>query len=512
MAINQLKTGAFLSYLLIGLGAFLSVLYTPVMLRLLGQSEYGLYSLVASVVSYLGLFSFGFGSAYVRYFARFKARDDQQGLAGMNGMFFSVFSGLGLVAIMAGVLLVLNSDKVFGSELTVAELQRARTLLIIMIVNTAITFPGIVFNSYISAREKFIFQKSLLLVKTVLNPVFIVVVLLMGHGSVGMAVAVTILNFCIESINVWFCLKKAGMKISFMRFEPGLLRELFVFSSFIFLNLVVNQINWNVDRYIIGWFRGTVEVAIYSIAAQLNTYYLTFSTAISNVYIPRVNEMVAANSSNKELSSLFARIGRLQFLVLGLVIGLLIFFGKAFITLWAGPGYVRAYPMALLLMVPVTIPLIQNLGIEIQRAKNMHKFRSWVYLLIALANVLISIPLVKAYGGMGAATGTAIALIVGNVLIMNWYYHNKVGINIVFFAKRIVVLLPGLIIPAISGFLILKYFDLTLIPQFILLGFVFIVIYVLSVWFLVMNSYEKELISGPVLRIANLISRKNINK
>ncbi|MDD4756642.1 MAG: oligosaccharide flippase family protein, partial [Prolixibacteraceae bacterium] len=278
---NQLKTGALLSYILIGLGAFLSILYTPVMLRLLGQSEYGLYSLVASVVSYLGLFSFGFGSAYIRFFSVYKAKNDARGLAEMNGVFFLIFLFLGLIAVVAGLFLVMNSAKVFGSELTASEHEKARILLIIMIINTAITFPCIVFNSYVSAREKFVFQKSLLIVKTVLNPVFIIGVLLLGYGSVGMAVAVTILNLLVELVNVWFSLRKAGMQIRFGSINPKLLKELLVFSSFIFMNLVVNQINWNVDRYIIGWFRGTVEVAVYSVAAQLNTYYLSFSTAIS---------------------------------------------------------------------------------------------------------------------------------------------------------------------------------------------------------------------------------------
>ncbi len=509
MAVNQLKTGALLSYLLIGLGAFLSILYTPVMLRLLGQSEYGLYSLVASVVAYLGLFSFGFGSAYIRYFSVYKANNDREGLAGMNGMFFLIFSALGFIAVMAGLFLVYNSDKVFGNELTPAELERARVLLIIMVLNTVITFPAIVFNAYVSAREKFIFQKSLLIIKTVLNPVFIIAVLMMGYGSVGMAVVVTVLGLIVELVNVWFCFRKGGMEISFRRFEPGLLKELFVFSSFIFMNLVVNQINWNVDRYIIGWFRGTVEVAVYSIAAQLNTYFLTFSTAISNVYIPRVNEMVASKCSNRELTGLFTRIGRLQFLVLAMVIGLLIFFGKPFIILWAGPEYVRAYGMSLLLVIPVTLPLIQNLGIEIQRAKNMHKFRSWVYLLIAVGNVLITIPLVKMYGGMGAAAGTAIALTIGNVLFMNWYYHKKVGLNIIFFSKQIASILPGLFLPAITGYLIMQYIDLMYIPWFILFSLLFLIIFGLSVWFLGMNRYEKELILKPLKRLTGRLMKRD---
>jgi hypothetical protein len=104
-----------------------------------------------------------------------------------------------------------------------------------MIINTAFTFPAIVFNSYVSAREKFVFQKSLLIVKTVLNPVFIVGVLLLGYGSVGMAVAVTVLSLLVELVNLWFCLRKAGMELRFGHFNPKLLKVLFVFSCFLFL-------------------------------------------------------------------------------------------------------------------------------------------------------------------------------------------------------------------------------------------------------------------------------------
>ncbi len=503
MKLNQLKTGALLSYLLIGLSSFISILYTPIMLRLLGQSEYGLYSLVASVVAYLGLFNFGFGSAYIKYFSVYKAASDNEGLARLNGMFLMIFAALGALAVTAGIVLVIFSDSAFGNELTVSELAKAKTLMIIMVVNTAITFPTIVFNSYVSANEKFIFQKSLLIIKTIASPLIIIPVLLMGYGSVGMAAIVTVLALVIEIINIWFCFKKADIRFIFSKFDTKLVKELFIFSSFIFMNLVVNQINWNVDRFIIGWFRGTIEVAVYSIAAQLNTYFLTFSTAISNVYIPRVNEMIARKCSDWELTELFARLGRLQFIVLALVIGLLVFFGMPFITLWAGPDYSRSYYMALLLIIPVTIPLIQNLGIEIQRAKNQHKFRSWVYLFIAIGNIGISIPLTKLYGGMGAATGTAIALTIGNILIMNWYYHKKVGLNIKYFISQIAKILPVLAIPAVAGYLFMHFINLHFIPNFILFATLFIAIYGFSMWFLAFNNYEKELILKPLFKLKN---------
>ncbi|MFZ4725604.1 MAG: lipopolysaccharide biosynthesis protein [Paludibacter sp.] len=501
MKVNQLKAGAIMSYLLIGLGSLISIVYTPIMLRLLGQSEYGLYNLVSSVVSYLGLLSFGFGSAYIKYYSNYKAKDEFENIAKLNGMFLCIFSVMGIVSVLSGIVLVLNTENIFGTQLTPNELSKAKILMAIMVVNIAISFPAIVFNSYVSANEKFIFQRSLQIIKVITSPFLILPVLIMGYASIGMAIATTVLNFSIEFINAFYCYKKININFSFKKFDMVLLRELFIFSSFIFMNLVVNQINWNVDRFIVGRFKGTIAVATYSLAAQLNTYYLSFSTALSGVFIPRVNAMVSGKNDNKELSLLFAKLGRLQFILLSLIITGLIFFGLGFIQLWAGDDYHDSYGIALMLIVPVTLPLLQNLGIEIQRAKNMHKFRSWVYLFIAVANVAISIPLVKLYGGIGAAAGTAIALVIGNVFIMNWYYHKKVGLDIKLFVVEILKITPSLIIPSIAGVLMFLYLDLFNLKILVLSILIYTIIFSISMWFLGMNQYEKDLVIKPYNKI-----------
>ncbi len=498
MKVNQLKAGAVLSYLYLGLGTVISIAYTPFMLRLLGQSEYGLYNLVASVVSYLGLLNFGFGHAYIRYYSRYKVEEARQEIARLNGMFLVIFSVIGVVAILAGMVLVSYTGAILGEELTATELSRARILMAIMVLNIAFTFPGLVFNSHITANERFVFQKSLQVIRVIANPFLVLPILIMGYGSVGMVIVITLLNLSIEISHVIFCFRKLKMRFSFQSFDMGLLREMAIFSSFIFMNLVVNQINWNVDRFILGRFHGTIAVATYSLAAQLNTYYLSISTAISNVFIPRVHQMVSAHDDNRELTSLFTRVGRLQFMVLALICLGLLFFGRPFIQLWAGEDYGESYYIALLLIIPVTIPLIQNIGIEIQRAKNMHKFRSWVYLFIALGNIGITIPLVKAFGGVGAALGTAIALIIGNVLIMNWYYHKRVGLNMLIFWKEIGRILPALLIPIMSGLLIHYYVDLSVVWMMALAGAAFVLLFVASIWRWGMNAGEKELFAKPL--------------
>ena len=159
-----------LSYVSIIAQNIISIVYTPVMLRLLGQSEYGLYQLVYSVVSYLGLLSFGFGSAYVRFYSRYKVKDDQDGIAKLNGMFMIVFTIIAMIALLTGGVLVGNVNNLFSKSLTVSEIGTARILMLLMVINLAISFPSSVFDSYITAHEQYLFQRVISLLQVVLNP------------------------------------------------------------------------------------------------------------------------------------------------------------------------------------------------------------------------------------------------------------------------------------------------------------------------------------------------------
>ncbi len=506
MKVNPLKAGVVLSYVSMILGYLVSIIYTPIMLRLLGQTEYGLYNLVASVVAYLGVLNFGFGSAYLRYYSRYKGLDAEEKISKLNGMFLIVFSFIGFIAVVAGFILAMNIEVVLGSKLTSAELSKAKVLMFILVINLAVSFPNIVFTSYITANERFIFQKFVQMIKTMTSPFIIIPVLFLGYGSVGMVYTITVLNIIIEITNFLYCKKNLKMNFNFKDFDFKLMKEMTVFSSFIFINLLVDQINWNVDKFILGRFHGTVSVAIYGLAAQLNGYYLSLSTAISKVFIPRVHRLVVAGN-NEELTKLFTRIGRIQFMVLSLILSGLIFFGKSFITMWAGKNYTDSYQIVVLLVIPVTIPLIQNIGIEIQRAKNMHKFRTIVYFLIAIGNVFLTIPLARNYEGIGAATGTAIAILLGNGFIMNWYNHFKVGLDMKYFWKQILSFTKALVPPVIVGILINYFLSLENIIPFLFYGFIYVIIFAISMWKIGMNQYEKNLIGVPVKRLFTKFGR-----
>ena len=240
-----------------------------------------------------------------------------------------------------------------------------------------------------------------------------------------------------------------------------------VFSFFIFLNSVIDQINWNVDKFLLGMYKGTKTVAVYDVAAQINSFFINISTVVSSVFIPRVNRISVEENSNEKFTDLFIKVGRIQFFVVFLFISGFVIFGKFFITTWAGSGYEESYYVLIILILSISIPLIQNLGIEILRAINMQVFRSVVYFIIAIGNVILSIYLCKIYGAIGAAMGTAFSLIIGNVFIMNIYYQKKVKLNIIAFWKNIGKIIPSCVPALLLGTLINKVYLIDNIAKFL---------------------------------------------
>lgn len=501
MTINQRKAGVVLTYTGEAIKVLTGLIYTPIMLRLLGQSEYGLYQMVFSVVSHLSLLSMGFGGAYLRFYSRYTAQGDRRGVASLNGMFMAIFCSISAICVLCGVVMIANAELVFGKGLSVDELKKAKVLMALMVANMALTFPNSVFNCHVTAHEKFLFQKLLFVLQNLLSPFLTLPLLLMGYRSIAVVVIQTVLTAATLLANMYYCFTRLRIQFLFRELRFSLLKEMWVFTFFVFLNQIVDQVNWSADKFLVGRMIGTTATAVYGVGGQINTMYLQMSTAVANVFVPKVNRIVAEKHGDRELTKLFTKIGRVQTLIVMLILTGFIFFGKPFIRLWAGVGYEHAYAVALFLIIPLTVPLIQHIGIEIQMAKNKHKTRSVVYFIIAIANIFISIPLIRLFGEVGAAAGTAIALIVGNIVFMNWYYHKKIGIDILYFWKEISKFIPALILPCMVGAGLMCFVPCTSWGALALLILTYTVVYSLCMWRWGMNADEKSLIFGVLNKI-----------
>lgn len=499
---NQLKIGAILSYVNILVSLIVGLGYTPIMIRLLGQSEFGLYSLIGSLVAYLSVLDMGLGNTIVRYVSRNRAVGDKKSESELNGLFLAIYSVIGLITLIVGSILYFNVENMFGATLSVDQIERAKIMMILLIFNIAISFPLSVFASLMQAYERFIFLRIFNIISVLLKPIIALPFLFMGYGAVSLVVTATIVNIVCLLTNVYYCFKYLDIHFSKGHFEKAFLYEISGYAFFIFLNAIMNKIYWGTGQFILGMVSGTIQVAIYAIAMQFMNMYMLFSNAISGVLLPKVTMMVANGTTKIELTNLMIKIGRLQYIIIGYILVMFFLIGKEFIYLWAGENYLSAYPMILILMIGLLIALVQNAGIAILQAMNLNCYRMTAYTIVAVINIFTSVILAKMYGGLGCAISTAVALLISTGLIMNRYYHKRIGIDIPLFWKNITHMMPSAFILIV----LVEIFQMNISLKYSWLYFaikvvIYTLIYMILMYFIGMNGYEKNLCRSAICKV-----------
>ena len=498
---NQRRWGAILSYINIIATIVVGLVYTPVMLRLLGQSEYGLYSLIGSLASYLSVLDMGLGNTIVRYTAKNRADGTVKEEQELNGLFLVVYSIIGLIAAGAGMILYANLGNLFDATLDAGELYRARIMMLLLVFNIAFSFPLSVFSSIMQAYERFIFLRVTNILRVILNPLFVLPFLYFGYGSIMMVIVSTILNLLCLFSNVYYAFRYLKVTFRLGNYEFPFLYEITGYSFFIFLNAIMDKVYWGTGQFVLGIVSGTMQVAVYAIAMQFMMMYMNFSTAISGVILPKVTMMVAKHISTTELTNLMIRIGRLQYILVGYIFCMFILVGSEFIELWAGYAYVSAYPIIILLMAALLIPLIQNVGISILQAMNLNRYRMTVYTVCALIALGISFPLAIRFGGMGCAIATAGSLFISTGFIMNRYYANVIHLGIKEFWRNIFSMSKGFVFLLVFGFGF-NYIVKAPVSWEHMIGTISVdtVFYVFVMYFWCFNNSEKNLCRQMVQR------------
>lgn len=501
---NQVKAGAVLNYVIIGLNTIVGLAYTPYMLRCLGQNEYGLYSLVASVIAYLTILDFGFGNAIIRYTAKFRAEGKKQEQWEMFGMFLIVYSIIGLIAFCGGLALYFNVDALFDRTMTVSDLSQAHTMMLLLTFNLAFTFPLSIFGSIISAYENFIFQRVVNILRIILSTGVLILVLAVGYKAVALVIVQTVFNLFTLVINLVYCKKKLKIRIIFGKFNLSFIKEISVYSFWIFLNAIMDKIYWGTGQFVLGAVSGTIAVAVFSIAILLEQMYMQFSASIASVLLPKVTAMVAKENNIGQISGLFIKTGRLQCLVMTFILSGFIIFGKGFINIWAGEGYSVSYTIALIFFLALFVPLIQNTGITILQARNQMKFRSLLYLSISIVSLVFQIILAKSMGAIGCALAIGIALVIGQGIIMNIYYQRKQGIDIKRFWCEIGRMITAPIFLTVLWCMLSYKLDFSNLIYLITGIILFTMLFIPLIWKFSMNGYERQLIRKPLSRFMKI--------
>lgn len=500
---KQLFLGAVLSYVALFVQCLSNLIYTPIILKSLGQNEYGIYSLCLSFVSYLTIFNSGVNAAYIRFYVQ-KVTTDPDKVSDLNGIFVKIFSFLSIVGLLAGLILSFKAEAIFGTKLSSSDYTLLKTLFFILSFTTAVTIIDCIFSSLVIAHERFVIAKTVNLFKSIIIPIIGIPMLLNGYGSIALFLITLGIVLAATIFNALYCFIGLQVRINFKYFNKPLFKAIVVFAGAIVIQGIMDLLNWQIDKFILARVQGAVEVSIYSVGSFLNIFYISVSTCLSSVFIAEVNRLVALKK-DKELSDLFIRTSRIFTYILVLVMSGYCIFGKAFIIRWAGAEYENSFYVGLLIMLPITVGLSMGLGQDIVRAKNVHKRQIMFNIIVSNFNFVISIPLAIKYGSIGAAFGTFLCEIITCIIIQPLYYNRYAKLDMKSYLHHIFAISPGLIIPFVLGFILCHiaiientYFSI------IKYAIVYTVVYSLSMYFISMNSYEKELMKKILRKVIKI--------
>lgn len=491
---SQLKTGVILGYINMLVGNLIPMFYTPVMLELLGQSEYGLYKLASSAASYLSLATFGIGSAVTRYLIKSRVEEGKDAEARIFGLFNIIFQIIAVFTCVVGTLIVINLDFFYSNSLTALELQRMKLLVLILTVNTAIGFSASSYNAVVSSHERYLFLQIVNIITTCVSPIANIIVLYWGYASIGMTISSLILNIIVRIIYIVYVKRVLQIRPIYHNMPTNLVKEILSFSFWVFLATIVSQLYNATDTMIIGAIPelATVGVAIYNVGGVFNNMVCSLAQAVSSLFTPRANRLAFSGASNAELTDFCIRIGRYQCFVISLACSGFVAFGRQFITWYVGTGYLDAYWVAILMMIPACIPLIQSAALSIIQAQNKHQFRSVVYLIIAIANVIGTYVLVHSHGIVGAAFVSGLSTLAGQGIAMNWYYWKRIKLDIPRFWRSILQTIWIPVLMSTTVILLSRFIDFSKVVIFFVGVVVYTVIYFILCWKFSMTSSEKS--------------------
>ncbi len=496
---SQLKKGAILSYLSIILTNGIGLLLTPFMIHKLGDSEYGLYTLIGSLIGYISVLDFGLNNTIVRFVSKYRALEDKKGEQNFLATTMLIYAVISFLIVLFGVILFYNLNDIF-KKLTPDELYKAKIMFVILIFNLAITLPGGAFSAISNAYERFVFPRAIEISKYILRSVMLVMILLMGSDSIGIVILDTIVNLVAISINAYYVFKFLHIKMKLTEVDKSLIKQIFNYSFWIFIFAMVGQFQWRSGQVILGVVSGTKDVAIYGVGIMLGTYYGAFSTAISSVFLPRATQMTVLNASSEELTTAMIRIGRFSLITLMMIFGGFLLYGQQFIHLWVGDTYKISWAIALIIMFSYTLPLIQSFANSILESKSLFSFKAKTYITLIVLGTVLGAFLVKPFGVLGLIVGTTLGWLLSQI-IMNFYYSKKLKLEILRFFKEVAHrLLPTFLVVVLIGYVInylpgMGWFNL------LLKILMFCVVFCIMIYKFGMNRSEKDVFLSLIPKI-----------
>lgn len=496
----QRKAGIALSYVHTALSAIISIIYIPILLRFIGKSEYGLYQLLGSVIAYFSTMYSSLNSSVMKYYTQYLIAGEKDKMENTLAISQRIFLIVSILLVLISIPVAFLYGYAYRKTLTEHEMHESIAMFAIMIANILVYLNNSIYSASIMSYERFVFRRLLDVIAQILQPIAVVLFIQKYPYALTIVTVQLLLNCGIAIANIVYSKRTLHVKVVYHGKDSELIRGLLSLSGSVLFVSFADQIFWKTDQLILGQMYGTGVVAVYSIGAQLSSIYISCGIVMASVLLPMLTKIIKQDANGSGLSKIFAQLGRYQSFIIMLAMSGIALFGREFISILAGEDYLDGYIVAMLLMVPYTVDLIQNSGNTIMQAENKYWYRAKILFSAAIINVIMTYFLARRYGMYGAAAATTITIVITSWIVMNYVYAKKIDLDIGLFWKEVFPVWIYGCFPVLIGLLIQKIQLKSLFVQFIIHVILYIIVYFLFLWNFIMRPMEKKYLVGSIVK------------
>lgn len=431
-----LAKGSFLRICTFFLNAAIAFLMMPFVIHSLGDKMYGLWIFIGSFLDFYWLFDLGFSSAVQRYVSRAIGSKNYTEANIIINTSLLLFTFIG-ISTLSCTILAAFSLPMFVKNIT--DVTLFRELTIIIGLSFAMSFPMKVFSGILTSSLRYDLVSAISIFKLLFRTLLIIVFLKLGYRIMALALISLVADF-VFYIVTYLITKKVTtyLHISKTNVHLSRIRELFKYSIFTFIAQIADKLRFGIDNFVITIFLGLNFVTLYSIASRLMLYFIDFIITAIGILTP-VFSQYESRGDYQSLRQKFILTTKISSYLSILIGGILLIFGKAFIIRWVGSKYQEAYLILVILVFPIIIALMQNPSIQLVYGLSKHRFYAVSNSIEGLSNLILSIILVKKFGLVGIALGTAIPMLIVKLLIQPIYTCSIIRLNLRDYYFRILV-------------------------------------------------------------------------
>lgn len=500
-SLNNIAKSAIISYISIFTNILVSFFYTPWMIHKIGVSDYGLYNLVLTFISYF-IMDFGLNSSVTRFIAKYRAEDDRDKIQKLLGITFKVFIVIDVIIFLILLISYFYIGNIFKG-LTISEVAKVKKLFLIAGGFSVLTFALKPIDGALNAYEIFIPNKIVDLIQR-LSVVILVVICLLFDGNVYDLLLVNCIAALICSITKYFIFKAHTRIVINWRYRSKQdTQEIFSFSGWIFLQSLAMRFRLSFIPSVLGIVSNSIQIAVFSLGMSLESLIWTLSAALNGLFLPMVSRL-SHQGDRPSIQALMIKVGRIQLFIVFLIYSSFVALGQPFLSLWVGDDFQGAYYVVLALTFSYLISNTTQIASDLVLAENKVRYTTIVTFITSFFGLIGSFFVAKYFGAVGSALCSGVALVINQFFYFP-LYASKLKIDVVLFFKEchfkilpLLTLLGGVFYIISSSIAINNWLSL------ICLGMCYVVSFIAVSYFVLFNNEEKRLIHSVVL---NLITK-----